>query len=85
MIWYILIAGYPLHGYTVIFDKTRIFFKQKIKLKDYPSFRSTDIRNLKIDLENTDNFTTGINKTRIFYKYYFISILRYINLYKFFF
>ena len=61
--WFILIVGYPLHGYTDIFHKTRIFFKQKLKLKDYPSFRSTEIRILKFTSENTD-----INKTRIFYE-----------------
>ena len=57
---YILIVGYPLHGYTDIFLKTRIFLKSKSKSKNYPSFRTTDIRILKCTLENTD-----INKTRI--------------------
>ena len=67
-IWYILIVGYPLHGYTDIFLKTRIFLKSKSKSKNYPSFRTTDIRILKCTLENTD-----INKTRMFYEIIFLS------------
>ena len=72
-IWYILIIGYPLHGYTDIFLKTRIFLKSKSKSKNYPSFRTTDIRILKCTLENTDNFNTDINKTRMFYEIIFLS------------
>ncbi len=41
-----------MRGFTDFIYKTQIFFF--IKKRDYPSFRSTDIRILKFALENRD-------------------------------
>ena len=65
---YILIVGYRLHGYTDIF--TRIFFLKHgyflNKNKNQKVIRVLGPRIiLKCTLENTDNFNTDINKTRI--------------------